>query len=209
MKLAAIVLGLALLLLGCDEVIEVEEPPGAASATEMPYAFASADPTASPQTNPSDTPASTPFVEQASVVEESDVVQENAAGTATSAPRPTTQMSSAQTGQAAFTAGESGSNTSEETALPVSASETTPVSTAPPVNTAPVATVRPTERPSNCDPSYPDVCIPIGAEDYDCAGGGGNGPNYISGTIRVLPPDPHELDRDGDGFGCEPRPSPP
>jgi hypothetical protein len=56
---------------------------------------------------------------------------------------------------------------------------------------------------SNCDPSYPDVCIPIGAADYDCAGGSGNGPNYIQGPIRVLPPDPHGLDGNGDGIGCE------
>lgn len=65
----------------------------------------------------------------------------------------------------------------------------------------------PTEPPpdGNCDPSYPDAepCIPIGTADYDCAGGTGNGPNFIAGPIRVLPPDPHDLDRDGDGIGCE------
>jgi hypothetical protein len=57
--------------------------------------------------------------------------------------------------------------------------------------------------PPPCDPSYPDVCILPGAADYDFAGGSGNGPNYIRGTIRVLPPDPHGLDREGDGVGCE------
>ncbi len=62
----------------------------------------------------------------------------------------------------------------------------------------------PTPAPiTNCDPSYPTVCIPIGAADYDCAGGSGNGPNYIAGPLTVLPPDPHGLDRDGDGIGCE------
>ncbi|OGD83156.1 hypothetical protein A2165_01285 [Candidatus Curtissbacteria bacterium RBG_13_40_7] len=60
-----------------------------------------------------------------------------------------------------------------------------------------------TQTSSGCDPSYPDVCIPIGAADYDCAGGSGNGPNYIAGPLRVLPPDLHDLDRDGDGIGCE------
>lgn len=56
-----------------------------------------------------------------------------------------------------------------------------------------------------CDASYPDVCIQLGTADYDCAGGSENGPNYIAGPIRVRPPDPHGLDRDGDGFGfgCE------
>lgn len=62
---------------------------------------------------------------------------------------------------------------------------------------------QPPAQPSNCDPSYLDVCIPSGSADYDCAGGSGNGPNYISGPIRVLPPDPHGLDSDGDGWGCE------
>jgi len=61
----------------------------------------------------------------------------------------------------------------------------------------------PPSPPRDCDQSYPDVCIPVGAADYDCAGGSGNGPNYISGPIRVLRPDPHRLDRDGNGIGCE------
>jgi micrococcal nuclease len=56
---------------------------------------------------------------------------------------------------------------------------------------------------TNCNPSYPDVCLKDGIGDWDCAGGSGNGPNYISGPIRVLPPDPFDLDRDGDGWGCE------
>jgi hypothetical protein len=55
----------------------------------------------------------------------------------------------------------------------------------------------------NCDPAYPDACLHDGTGDYDCAGGSGNGPNYVSGPIRVLPPDPFGLDRDGDGVGCE------
>lgn len=55
----------------------------------------------------------------------------------------------------------------------------------------------------NCHPSYPDVCLATNAGDYDCAGGSGNGPNYVRGPIRVLPPDPFGLDRDGDGIGCE------
>ena len=55
---------------------------------------------------------------------------------------------------------------------------------------------------SNCNPSYPDICLQDGIGDYDCAGGSGNGPNYIEGQFRVLPPDPFELDRDKDGIGC-------
>ena len=55
----------------------------------------------------------------------------------------------------------------------------------------------------NCDPAYPDKCLHDGIGDYDCAGGSGNGPNYVSGPIRVRPPDPFGLDADGDGVGCE------
>lgn len=40
-----------------------------------------------------------------------------------------------------------------------------------------------------CDPSYPDVCLRVNAGDYDCAGGSGDGPNYVTGPIRVRPPD--------------------
>jgi micrococcal nuclease len=61
----------------------------------------------------------------------------------------------------------------------------------------------PTKRNANCHPSYPTVCLKINAGDYDCAGGSGNGPNYVRGPIKVLPPDPFGLDRDGDGIGCE------
>lgn len=72
------------------------------------------------------------------------------------------------------------------------------IAKAPPPPPPPV-----TAPPKNCDPSYPDVCLHDGIGDYDCAGGSGNGPNYVDGPIRVLPPDPFGLDRDGDGSGCE------
>ena len=39
--------------------------------------------------------------------------------------------------------------------------------------------------------------------DYDCEGGGGNGPNYASRGVRVVGPDVFDLDRDGDDVGCE------
>jgi hypothetical protein len=71
----------------------------------------------------------------------------------------------------------------------------------PPPTTAPPP---PTTTPArNCDPSYLDVCLDPNAVDYDCAGGSGNGPRYVTGPIRVRPPDPFDLDREGDGWGCE------
>src|SRR4030095_6995759 len=71
----------------------------------------------------------------------------------------------------------------------------------PPPSTAPPPPP-PTAPEQNCDPSYPDVCLDPAVEDYDCAGGTGNGPEYVEGPIRVRLPDPFDLDREGDGWGC-------
>lgn len=54
----------------------------------------------------------------------------------------------------------------------------------------------------NCHPSYEGACVPI-ASDVDCAGGSGNGPEYVQGPIYVVGPDEYDLDRDGDGVACE------
>lgn len=62
-----------------------------------------------------------------------------------------------------------------------------------------VAAPKPT---SNCDPNYSGACVPI-ASDVDCAGGSGNGPAYVSGPVTVIGYDKYDLDRDGNGIGCE------
>lgn len=54
-----------------------------------------------------------------------------------------------------------------------------------------------------CHPSYKGACLKVNAGDYDCAGGSGNGPNYVQGPIRVVGSDPFRLDADRDGIGCE------
>jgi hypothetical protein len=61
----------------------------------------------------------------------------------------------------------------------------------------------PPTAPSTCDPNYAGQCLKDGIGDYDCAGGSGNGPNYVHGTVRVIGGDPFGLDRDGDGIGCD------
>jgi len=48
----------------------------------------------------------------------------------------------------------------------------------------------------NCDPSYPDVCLPSLPPDLDCR-------DVPQRRFRVLPPDPHRFDGDRDGVGCE------
>lgn len=90
----------------------------------------------------------------------------------------------------------------------------TPIPTKTPIPPTATAIFYPTATPAlntgggggaggNCDPSYPDVCLQMGIGDYDCAGGSGNGPNYVEGPIRVVGSDPFGLDGNGDGWGCE------
>jgi micrococcal nuclease len=68
-------------------------------------------------------------------------------------------------------------------------------SPAPTTATSPSPMSTPTN--ANCDPSYPDVCIPPAPPDLDCK-------DITYRNFRVLPPDPHRFDgRDNDGIGCE------
>lgn len=60
----------------------------------------------------------------------------------------------------------------------------------------------PAPTKSSCDPNYAGVCVPI-TSDVDCAGGSGNGPAYVRGPVYVVGSDIYDLDRDGDGVGCE------
>ncbi|GAB2557803.1 G5 domain-containing protein [Kribbella endophytica] len=57
------------------------------------------------------------------------------------------------------------------------------------------------EEESGCDSNY-SGCVPI-ASDVDCAGGSGNGPEYVEGPVDVLGSDVYGLDADDDGVGCE------
>jgi hypothetical protein len=48
----------------------------------------------------------------------------------------------------------------------------------------------------NCDPAYPDFCIPPPPPDLDS-------PQIGRHNFTALPPDPHHFDRDRNGIGCE------
>ena len=61
-----------------------------------------------------------------------------------------------------------------------------------------------TARAQGCDENYQGACVPV-ASDVDCAGGNGNGPEYVAGPVYVVGRDIYKLDRDGDGVACEPR----
>jgi len=84
-----------------------------------------------------------------------------------------------------------------------------PPTAVPPTSTPVPATATPVPPPptpvpqpsQSCTPGY-SPCIPP-ASDVDCAGGSGNGPEYVQGPVYVTGPDIYGLDRDNDGVGCE------
>jgi micrococcal nuclease len=60
-----------------------------------------------------------------------------------------------------------------------------------------IAPSQATERTTaGCDAAYPDVCIPPPPPDLDCR-------DVPFTHYRVVPPDPHHFDGNGDGVGCE------
>ena len=59
-----------------------------------------------------------------------------------------------------------------------------------------VTPVRETQTQNDCDPSYPDFCIPFSPPDLDCK-------DISHKKFTVLSPDPHRFDGDKDGIGCE------
>lgn len=107
------------------------------------------------------------------------------------------------------------------TTIPPTTTTTVTTTTIPPTTTTlRPATVRPSttaapkpatttttvKKPasSSCHSSYTRTCIPPDVSDADCAGGSGNGPWYVrEKDIGVVGPDVFDLDRDGDGVGCE------
>jgi len=51
--------------------------------------------------------------------------------------------------------------------------------------------------PSECSPAYPTICLPPPPPDINCP--------QLAPLVNIptLPPDPHGLDADQDGVGCE------
>jgi endonuclease YncB( thermonuclease family) len=85
-------------------------------------------------------------------------------------------------------------------ALPAAQPQPTPVPVEPsPVPPTPEPPPPPTPEPQPaeaCDPSYPDICIPLASPDLDC-------PQIPYRRFRVVGADPHRFDGDNDGIGCE------
>ena len=64
------------------------------------------------------------------------------------------------------------------------------------VSGPPTATPPPSGK---CDPNYTGGCVPLYPPDVDCADIRALG----IAPVRVIGSDPHRLDGDGDGYGCE------
>jgi hypothetical protein len=63
-------------------------------------------------------------------------------------------------------------------------------------NSSAFFTLTPVPPGHSCSPAYPDVCIPPFPPDLDCT-------EIPYRRFRVLSPDPHGFDSDGNGLGCE------
>jgi len=72
----------------------------------------------------------------------------------------------------------------------------TPISTTVPIGDSQSNFANSPATKDICDPSYPDICIEPYPPDLDCADIGFT-------NFRVYQPDPHGLDGDEDGVGCE------
>lgn len=122
-----------------------------------------------------------------------------ATSTASNTPAPTKTVAPNRTPTAIATKPKP-TNTSQPptaTKAPVATNTRAPLPTQPAPTQAPESTQAPTIAPvANCDPSYPDVCIPPPPPDLNC-----NDVPYKN--FRVLPPDPHKFDKNKDGIGCE------
>lgn len=85
------------------------------------------------------------------------------------------------------------------TPMPTATPEIPPtvIPTHTPVPTSIPENPEPTAAPS-CEPSYPDVCIPLKSEvgDLNCG-------DIPYKNFTVLQPDPHRFDGNKDGVGCE------
>lgn len=113
--------------------------------------------------------------------------------TSTTSTTSSTTSTTLPVAAAAVDEGEEVSGAFEAVVQTVEADSTTTTSTSTTVAPATTASTQ------NCQ-GY-DPCL-LPGYDVDCRGGSGNGPRY-SGPVRVTGSDPYDLDRDGDGFGCE------
>lgn len=130
-----------------------------------------------------------------------------------SATQPPSEESSTTSTTAEATTTTSTTTASTTTTTTTSTTAPSTTTTAKPMTTTTAkraaGTTTTTRKPassasSRCHTSYTRTCIPPDVSDADCAGGSGNGPHYVyEEDIGVVGPDVFDLDRDGDGLGCD------
>ncbi|WP_322761267.1 hypothetical protein [Frankia sp. Cr2] len=168
----------------------------AVSSSQSPSASPSAAPIPSP--SPTTSPSATLGFPAGDAVAVGPVTPTT--GEIPPAPQPAVAVATTS----ASAASAAGNAATAPTTHPVSRPSTQAAAQAPAAAPAPrPATTAAAAPAGNCDPAYPDVCLHDGIGDYDCAGGSGDGPNYVRGPLRVRSPDPFGLDHDHDGTGCE------
>ncbi len=116
----------------------------------------------------------------------------------TTAPNALTSPSTTTSIPPTSTALKATTTTTRRATTTTSTTTTRPTTTSTSSSTT-TTTAAPAPEPA-CHPSY-IPCLEI-VSDYDCKGGSGNGP-YYTGRVQVIGPDDYDLDRDGDGIGCD------
>lgn len=123
--------------------------------------------------------------------------------TAASTTAPSTTAASTTAASTKTSTTTTSTTTTTVTPNPV-ATTTTTARPRPRPTTTITAKPAPAQATSSCHTSYRRTCIPPDVSDADCAGGSGNGPWYVQEkNIAVVGPDVFDLDRDGNGVGCQ------
>ena len=198
---AALILAVAVVfggLAACGPRNDAAAPP----STATPVEAAAADPTtAGPTTEPSPSASSAPAVENTPVVEKRTVRVTKSIPYGT---RTVKDPSRAAGTKSVRVTGVAGARTLTYQVTLTDGVETGRKLVRSAVTRRPITKVivLGTKPASTCDPNYSGQCVPI-ASDVDCGGGSGNGPAYVYGAVKVVGDDIYDLDRDGDGIGCD------
>lgn len=122
---------------------------------------------------------------------ETDLTTTTALTSTTEATAPTSTTTTTTTTQPTTTT--SSATTTTQPAATTTTKVTTTTTKATTTTSKPTTTVTTAE---NCDPYYPDFCIPPPPPDLDCG-------DIPQKNFTVLQPDPHGFDGNKDGIGCE------
>ena len=119
---------------------------------------------------------------------ETDLTTTTALTSTTEATAPTSTTTTTATTTSSATTTQPATTTTTKATTTTTKATTTTTTTSKPTTTITTA--------ENCDPYYPDFCIPPPPPDLDCG-------DIPQKNFTVLQPDPHGFDGNKDGVGCE------